>query len=430
MLAFFERIIRSRPARLGLSLMLLAVGAWAFFPHLTSRVAPSAFVNAKLMRVSAPIAGKLLDDLPRTGTIFNRTEMVPLIEARTPDRRQLLDLERQLESANSKAQLARTQLAEINSTDRALSARLQTFQAGMLSRLKEELNEVAAEKTGCHVELKLRRDIGSRMEALAKSGITSQIRSAEATATQEANATKCEMAEFRFLRLQAELTSAQSGIFLRDGINDVPYSQQQRDRLMLRRQELESQLLSETSRGDQIKSQIAAERHRMQSMEHYDLSVPADHIVWSVAASAGSSVTEGQTVLDLADCGRRFLVVELPERDFEQVKTGDTASIRLVGSNEWREGQIRQVRGSAARLDDRLLAAQIPHTSGSNIQIEVDIPRRAVTSGKSGLCDIGRLAEVRFNRTAFGVTKGLAALWESWKTKPPSETTAVGQASE
>jgi multidrug resistance efflux pump len=352
-----------------------------------------------------------------------------LIEARLPDRRQILDLNSQLDTANSKAQLARAQLVEIASTDATLTAHLQTFQAGMMNRLKEELNEVAAEKTGCLAEAKLRRDIGNRMGELAKSGLTSQIRSAEATATQEANDTKCEMAGSRFLRLQAELISAQSGIYLRDGINDVPYSQQQRDRLMLRRQELESQVLAETTRAAQIKNQIAAQQHRMEVADHYDLSVPGDHIVWSVAASAGSSVTEGQTVLDLADCGRRFLVVELPERDFEQVKTGDTASIRLVGSDEWRQGRVRQVRGSAARLDDRLLAAQVPHTSGNNIQIEVDIPRRTVTPGQSGLCDIGRLAEVRFNRMAFGLTDRMAAFWDTWTRKPASETTAVGSPS-
>jgi multidrug resistance efflux pump len=430
MQTFIEGIIRSRLARLGLSLVLLAVGAWAFFPYLTSRVAPSAFVNAELMRISAPIAGTLFDNLPRTGTYYDRPETVKLIQARTPDRRPLLDLDRQLSIANSKAQLALTQLAEVTSTDATLTARLQIFRSAMMSRLKEELNEIAAEKTGCRVESKLRRDIGSRMEELVKSGLASQIRSIEASATQEAIATKCDMAESRFLRLQTELTSAQSGIYLRDGINDVPYSQQQRDRLMLRRQELESQILAETTKADQIKGQIAAEQHRIESTDHYDLSAPADHIVWSIAASGGSSVTEGQTVLDLADCGRRFLVVELPERDFEKIKTGDTASIRLVGSNEWRGGRIRQVRGSAARLDDRLLAAQIPQTSGNNIQIEIDIPRRAITSGQSGLCDIGRLAEVRFERMAFGITDRLATLWGTWKTKPARETTAAGHPSE
>ncbi|MGZ9130401.1 MAG: hypothetical protein ACXW4Z_21705, partial [Candidatus Binatia bacterium] len=64
--------------------------------------------------------------------------------------------------------------------------------------------------------------------------------------------------------------------------------------------------------------------------------------------------------------------------------------------------------------------------SGNNIQIEVDMPRRVVTSGQSGLWDIGRLAEVRFNRMAFGLTDRLAALWDSWTRKPANETTAVG----
>ena len=38
--ALLEGIIRSRFARLALSVALLGVGAWAFFPHLMSRVAP------------------------------------------------------------------------------------------------------------------------------------------------------------------------------------------------------------------------------------------------------------------------------------------------------------------------------------------------------------------------------------------------------
>ena len=89
---------------------------------------------------------------------------MPLIEARAPDQRQILDLTNQFDIANNKAKLARAQLEEIASTDANLTARLGTFQLGMMTRLKEELNEVAAEKTGCHVEAKLRRDIGSRME--------------------------------------------------------------------------------------------------------------------------------------------------------------------------------------------------------------------------------------------------------------------------
>jgi hypothetical protein len=72
------------------------------------------------------------------------------------------------------------------------------------------------------------------------------------------------------------------------------------DRLVLRRQELETQLLQETSRASQLGAEIAAERDRMQRLDSYQLALPAGHVVWSTAASPGSAVTEGQTILDLA----------------------------------------------------------------------------------------------------------------------------------
>ena len=96
-------------------------------------------------------------------------------------------------------------------------------------------------------------------------------------------------------------------------------------------------------------------------------------MVWAVSASPGSTVTEGQTILDLANCAHRFVVVDLPERSFEQIKANDPTAIRLIGSEEWRQGRVRQVLGSAARSDDRLLAAQVPHPTSSSVTVEVEL---------------------------------------------------------
>src|SRR4029079_4159485 len=309
--------VRSRAARLGLAMLFIAVSVWAFVPYITYRIAPSAFINAELMRVTAPIAGKLTQELPRKGRFITEPEKLPLIESRATDRRHLQDLERQYNTAKEKAELARAQLTEITQTDSDLEKRTAAYRAGMLDRLTHEIEEADAEKLGCLAEASQRRDVGSRMEALAKSGTVSQIRSAEALATQEATSTRCRMAHARIQRLKTELVAAQDGVFLRDGSNDVPYSQQQRDRLILRRQELQTQLLQDTSQFDRLAADIDEERNRVERMDHYELAMPASHIVWSVAASAGSAVTEGQTLLDFADCGRRFVAVELPERDFE-----------------------------------------------------------------------------------------------------------------
>lgn len=402
-----QRFVRSRTVRLALALGLIVLSAWAFLPHLSYRIAPSAFVNAELVRVTAPIAGRLTRDLPRKGDFIERTATMPLIETLSRDRRHLLDLDSQHAVASERAELGRKQLDEIAASDGELEKRMQTYRAGMVKRISYELDEARAERTGCMAEAQQRGEVGSRMEQLVKSGTASQIRSAEAQASHAATATRCAMAEARLQRLQAELASAQDGVFLRDGVNDAPYSQQQRDRLLLRRQELETKVLEEGLRAGQIAAQAAEERERLDRLGRFDLSLPASHVVWSVAASPGSTVSEGQTLVDLASCERRFIAVELPEREFEQIKAGAPAFVRLIGSDEWRQGQVRQVRGSAARADDRLLAAQVPKPDPNSIMVEIGLPQDETHTDRNNFCNIGRLAEVRFERVGFGLLDSL-----------------------
>jgi multidrug resistance efflux pump len=397
-----ERLVRSRRARLVLAMTLIGVSAWAFFPHVVYRIAPTAFVNAELVRVAAPMAGRLSRDLPRKGDMIDRTVTVNLTETLAPDRRHFLDLEQQGTVARDRAGLARRQLAEVAKLDGELETRTNSYQSGMVERIGREIAEAQAEKTGCLAEVHQRRDVGSRMEELVKSGYASRIRTAEANATQEANVTRCEMANAKIERLKTEQNSAQSGVFLRDGANDVPYSQQQRDRLILRRQELETEMLQQTSRQTQIAAEIMGERSRLDQTGHSDLLLHADHVVWSVSASPGSTVTEGQAILDLADCAHRFVVVDLPEREFERIKAGDTAAVRLIGSNDWNQGKIRQVLGSAARTDDRLLAAQIARPVSNSIAVEVELLQADSDAERNSFCNIGRMAEVRFQRLGFG----------------------------
>jgi multidrug resistance efflux pump len=402
-----QRVIRSRTARLALAFGLIALSAWAFLPYVGYRISSSAFVNSELVRVTAPIAGRLTRDLPPKGDFIDQPQSVTLIEALSRDHRHLLQITSQYTVAKERADLARKQLAEIAATDDELSKRTKIYSAGMIARLGHERDESKAEKAGCLMEVEQRREVGARMEQLVKAGTASQIRTNEALATQQATSTRCDMADARLQRLQTELVSAQDGVFLRDGANDAPYSQQQRDRLLLRRQELETKVLEEGLQTSQLATEMQEERERLDRLSHFDLRLPGDHVVWSVAASPGSAVTEGQTLLDLADCQHRFVDVELPGREFEQIRPGAPAFVRLIGSDDWKQGQVRQVRGSAARADDRLLAAQVPKPDPNSITVEVGLPQEDATMDRKNFCNIGRLAEVRFERSGFAVLDGL-----------------------
>ena len=399
-----EHLVRSRLARLALAGTLITLGVWAFLPHVAYRIAPMAYVNAELVRVTAPMAGRLARDLPRKGEIIDHSITVRLTETVSPDRRHLANLEQQTAVAKDRAALAERQLVEIAAVDRELEARATAYQIGMMQRLGQEIAEVEAERVGCLAEVHQRRVIGTQMEQMVKLGIASQIRSAEAFATQEAAAMRCTMAEARIQRFRLEKNSAEQGVFLRDGAGDVPYSQQQRDRLLLRRQELETEMLQQSSRALQLAAEVSEERNRLGRIGHSELLLPADHVVWAVSASPGSTVTEGQTILDLANCAHRFVVVDLPERSFEQIKANDPTAVRLIGSEEWRQGRVRQVLGSAARSDDRLLAAQVPHPTSTSVTVEVELLQEDKSeSERNSFCNIGRKAEVRFQRTGFGL---------------------------
>jgi len=361
-------------------------------------VSSSAFLNSEIVRVRAPIAGYAASGLPHQGEFIDHAATLPLIKSYAADHRRLLDLAGRQAAAKQLSELASKQLVEIAGLDRELEKRMQAYRDGMIERLGHEIEETEAERNGCVAEVRQRREIESRMQELAKSGTISQIRSATALAEQEATETKCQMAAARVGRLKAELISVQMGVYLRDAANDVPYSQQQRERLLLRRQELETEAHRESANVARLAFDIAEERLQVEHLAQYNLTLPLDHVVWSVPASPGSAVTQGQTVIDLADCDHRFVAVELPEREFEKIKPGDSVSVRLIGSSNWREGYVRQASGSAARADDRLLAAKVAAPTPGNVTVEVTLAQDVSPAANSRYCDIGRMAEVRFQR--------------------------------
>ena len=186
-----ERIVRSRFARIALAATLIGMSGWVFLPYVTHRVSVSAFVNSELIRVTAPIPGRLAAALPRKGDYLDHATSVALIEALSPDQRRLLDLERQDALAKEARSLAERQLHEIKAIDFELGVRAEAYRLGIVDRLGRESAEAEAEKSGCLAELNQRRAVGSRMEELTRRGLISEIRSAEVLAVQEAASAHC-----------------------------------------------------------------------------------------------------------------------------------------------------------------------------------------------------------------------------------------------
>jgi multidrug resistance efflux pump len=406
-----QKIIRARNVRILLGSALIVLGLWAFLPYFTYNVASSAFVNAELIRITAPIAGRLTPRLPNKGDYISQDISMRLVDARVPDRRQLALFQIEFAIAVAGLKRAEKQVKELLSADRALVKRLKAHKAAMIEKLSHEIRVADAELESCRSTKKETGQRLARSEYLARTGLVSRqnldrARTANATTTAD-----CKAALAGRERLKSVRKAAGQGIFLEDGFNDTPYSQQQRDRLLVRRQRLEADIMQGRAQIAQLDAQIERELIRVKRMSQFQQLLPAGHIVWAVTASPGSTVVEGQTIIDLANCKQRFITVELPERKIESIKTGDTANVRLLGSDTWIKGTVRQLRGSAARLATRLLAAQIPKPEVRHVTVEVLLPPDSSSWAVSRNCNIGRLADVRFERVNF---------WDFDEETPPA----------
>lgn len=401
-------LLKHRSTRVALAALLLAAGLYSFLPYLTHHVTTSAFVNAELVRVTAPIGGQVTGELPSEGAYFNKPSRVSLIAAVAPDRRQLLNLEQQLASDRQLVALHESQLAEIAAFAAVLEDRVGRYRAALMQRLDQEIVHARAELAACQAEAKERSQTRARIEALENRGIAAPQQMERALSQHVAAQANCRAVETRVRTAEVERQAAEQSIFLQDGANDAPYSQQQRDRLMLRRQELEIALSTVRMRSERAAVELAEERRRLERATEYALTIPAGHVVWDLSVSAGTAVAEGQPVLDLADCNRRFISAELSARDFEAVDIGAHAMVRLVGSSDWVRGRITQVVGSAARREERLYAANVPQPGTRRIRVDIALPADVLSKGADHRCEIGRVAEVRFNRFGIDIGTSLA----------------------
>lgn len=396
-----ERLFRSRALRIALAATLIVGGIWGFAPYVLKDVASSAYVNAELTQVATPVAGVLTQGLPREGAYLSQAARLRLVTTRSPSRARLDDLLQQAALADATVALVGSQLAELRSHDGLLAERSALFKTASVGRLAGRVREAEANVGRCDA---LQRDLQERLAraaSLADKGFVSDAGLRTVREAAEAGDQACRATRGAVDAIRAEDAAAQRGVYLSDGSNDAPYAEQQRARLMLRRQELMTELVHARASQAQLHGQVAAERDLYARASSYDAVLPAQHLVWSVEARPGSEVVEGQSVMTVADCRNRFVVVELPARKIEHLSVGDAARVRLLGSGRWQDGRIRRIMGGAARQDGRLFAAEMPRLGPHNFIVEVGF-ESADQPDQRRSCDIGRPADVRFGGPMLG----------------------------
>jgi len=312
----------------------------------------------------------------------------------------LTDLKARLASTQRELGATNSHIKALTDARAELKMRMENYRKGAIARLSAQLDEALALHNIYKARLSQSGDALDRQQQLKTKGYASQANYDAATASATVAKNDVAASAARIQRIRVELDSAKKGVFVGDNRDDVPYSQQRDDEIMLRLVDLNAGAKNLQATAKELQGQVAAEARRMAADEIYQQDALVTGVVWESTGPKGTPVRSGDTLVNVLDCGRAFLEVNLEESQTKGIKPGDAAKIRLPGETSAIDGTVRALRGAVARTDsDERTAENEPQTPGQ-MTVIVDLPALAEGQSQDNFCHVGRVAEVVFSGMA------------------------------
>lgn len=414
--------------RISAATILLAVVGTSLVPYATGFVATSAVVNAPVVAVRAPFDGSIVTPSGDFATPVIAADQ--LIEMRNSINQfgQTLELRTTRDALVGEIKGIETQLQTYQDLTVSLTARKQAEISSRLAWFTFRLNEVAAQITLADATLVIATETHSRIARLSDRGL---INIEELTDAQ--NDLAAAMGERATLQAVSERLIAERDVLAAAiGVDLISTNLEQingrLDQVVMQTADLNARLLERRSLQLGLDNQIRALMAEANQQESFTPAASVDGLIWQASAKTGASVTAGETIMAVLDCSRRFLEVTLPERHFDEITTGTTAKVRLVGSLETFDAAVIAAYGSGARSnsDARAARTRIEATDGFLVIVsldEVDVTDKDVAES---FCDVGRTADVHFefsNGSLISSVKETLERFFPWQNAEPSTNT-------
>lgn len=402
-----------RSVRLVVGIALLAGAVMAILPTLTGYTSLDGTVNARITIISAPIDGTVTATPPKMGSpVTAGTELFGIRNDRIV-RTVEVQLEAELAAAKERLKAIEAQRAELTSLRQELQARWQEYQRASIENLTHEIEIRRQQITTAAAQQQATASDFARKQRLGVSGIVAQssVEQARAASIGAENAGAIAQAEMD--RLIQQRDAVKRGIFVGEGRNDVPYSQQRIDEIAIQLAELQFREKDLDAKIIQISTQHDEEHERNRTFGYVNLRMPFDGVIWRNNVVEGSSVIAGHELVQVLDCRDLFVDILVSEVNYDEIYPERHAQIRLLGRAASLDGRVLSVRGSAALVEDVVHAAKLPQGSGKNARIRVGLPESALNSDYANFCQVGRSVQVRFKTRSLPIVQWLRALWFS-----------------
>jgi multidrug resistance efflux pump len=368
--------ISVRNLRIIAAVALTGAVIWATAPYATSYVSSQAVVNAPLNTVLSPMQGYIAQRSPAAGTGVAAGAPLVVTEVEERDHRYLEDLRARLVLLGE----------NLASAEREAEAALTAAKAARVNAAATLLRAEALVRQGHATASRADADAAAHAEAVAE--------------VSRLNA--------RLERVGIELAAAEAGTFVQEGWNDVPYSQQRLDEIVLKLAALGTERQRNHAEHAAIERQISIEQQLIAQRETFSPVAPSAGVIWKQSGAVGETVVPGDILVQMVNCDARFVEVTLAERHFGDIAPGDTARVRLKGGGESVSARVTAVLGAGAKFDHPRLAASVVVPKPDQLRVLVSLQGTALDAGPGAFCHVGRTAEVRFERRDLSLMRGMA----------------------
>jgi multidrug resistance efflux pump len=190
------------------------------------------------------------------------------------------------------------------------------------------------------------------------------------------------------------LSASERGVFLGDGFNDAPYSEQRISEIDVQRLELQAQLQGKQAALGILQDRLANERLRVNKLSAAALSANVNGALWDYLSASGEIIQRGQDVIRLIDCDSAIVTLSVSESLYNTLRVGARATFRFNRSSVVLQGTVIRLAGSGASTIYQNLAIAPSERHLERFDVALDVP--ALRDDPELRCLAGRTGRVFF----------------------------------
>ncbi len=368
-----------------------------FIPRLYLSISTDGVVNARTLTLRTPIEG--IVEYPTSlhhGAFYKKGELIGSVVNQNLDSSFLHKLITEKMTLESRVEIMKKRIRSYQDLSDILKENLMKYQHFSIYQYEMQIKQIDAQLKREQAEYdRAKLEHAANAKLYEKNAIKLRAVESSYAAFIQSQSRLLELKNRRD-ELDNRLRAAQEGVFMGDGNNDVPYSNQRRDQLVIETALAEAALSESLERIKGIDKQVESEKKRLEYVKKYEIRAPFDGLVWRIPSGNKSSVAINSELLTMMDCGTVFLDVTLPERKFAQITRGDHVNFRLRGEDHFHQGTVSARRGSGTQGQLYELAAITVNDPKKEFRLWIDVNPEDLELTQENFYRIGQRVDVKF----------------------------------